>query len=197
MKKQNYWLLLGIAPLVLGFGVVLADRDEHEDEREHEEHSGYFSRWFNSESMQVNSLGSERYLEECGSCHFPFQPGFLPEASWQLIMTGLDDHFGENAELTDEDQEYILNYLKINSADGSDRALSKKIVWSLRSSSVPMRITETSFFKHEHDEISPRMLQNKGEKTSFSNCDSCHTQALKGSFNEHEIKIPGYGRWDD
>ena len=197
MKIKNNWLLILISIFLLfsfGFGVALADRDEHE---EHEEHNSFFSRWFKSESMQVNTEGSQRYQQECGSCHFPFQPGFLPEASWQLIMSELEDHFGENAELTDEDQEYILNYLKINSADAGDKRLSHKVLWSLRSAPVPMRITETPFFRHEHDEISPRMLHNNGDKISFSNCDSCHTQALQGSFNEHEVRIPGYGRWDD
>lgn len=194
MKKHNSWLFILIFILfVLGVGVAMADRDEHE----HEEDEGYFSRWLGSDSMQVNSVGSKQYQEECGSCHFPFQPGFLPDAAWQLVMSDLEDHFGENAELTDEDHAYILNYLIINAADSGNRSLSRKVLWSLRSAPVPMRITETAFFKHEHDEISPKMLRNSGEKIMFSNCDTCHTQALQGSYNEHEIKIPGYGRWDD
>jgi len=32
---------------------------------------------------------------------------------------------------------------------------------------------------------------------SISQCDACHTDAERGTFNEHDINIPGYGRWDD
>jgi mono/diheme cytochrome c family protein len=194
MNVKKSWLYLFlIAPLVVGVGVVLADRDEHESEA----HEGFFFSWFRADSMEVDAVGGKRYQEECGICHFPFQPGFLPEASWQLVMSGLEDHFGENAELTDEDHEFILNYLMMHAAENSDQAMSRKVLWSLRSISDTIRITETPFFKHEHDEISPRLLNYKGEKIAFSNCDTCHTQALQGSYNEHEIKIPGYGRWDD
>jgi hypothetical protein len=130
-------------------------------------------------------------------CYFPYQPGFLPEASWRLLMSGLEDHFGENAELTDEDHEFILNYLRINAAAASDREISRKVLWSIRTAPVPLRITETGFFQHEHDEIPPQVLRNNGENISFSNCDACHGRALQGSYAEDEIDIPGCGRWDD
>jgi mono/diheme cytochrome c family protein len=195
VKLRTSWLfLLLMVPLGVGVGTALADRDEHESK----EHKGFFKRWFKSDSMQVNGEGSERYQEECGSCHFPFQPGFLPEASWRLIMAGLDDHFGEDAELSDVARRVvILNYLTMHSADANEGGVSQKVLWSLRSAPVPMRITETRFFRHEHDEIPERVLENNGEKISFSNCDTCHTGASQGYFNEHEIKIPGFGRWDD
>ena len=38
-------------------------------------------------------------IKECGACHMVFQPSFLPARSWQKMMEGLKDHFGENAEL--------------------------------------------------------------------------------------------------
>jgi mono/diheme cytochrome c family protein len=195
MKLLYYWLFLVLmVMLILGMGAALADRDEYEKEDEDDE---YFLGWFRSDSMQVDTLGVKRYQEECGSCHFPFQPGFLPKASWALLMSGLDDHFGENAELTDEDHESILNYLIMNAADTSDREISRKVLWSIRAAPVPLRITETGFFQHEHDEIPQRVLRNNGENISFSNCDTCHTRALQGFYEEDEIDIPGYGRWDD
>jgi nitrate/TMAO reductase-like tetraheme cytochrome c subunit len=36
--------------------------------------------------------------QECGTCHMAFQPGFLPARSWNRIMDGLADHFGEDAD---------------------------------------------------------------------------------------------------
>lgn len=32
---------------------------------------------------------------------------------------------------------------------------------------------------------------------SFSNCNACHQGAEAGVYNEHRVRIPGVGRWDD
>ena len=32
---------------------------------------------------------------------------------------------------------------------------------------------------------------------SFSRCEICHGDAEEGNFDEHGVRIPGYGRWDD
>jgi hypothetical protein len=36
------------------------------------------------------------YSEECGACHFTYQPELLPSASWKKVVTAHDDHFGES-----------------------------------------------------------------------------------------------------
>ena len=41
------------------------------------------------------------------------------------------------------------------------------------------------------------MVVNNPRVRSFSNCNACHRYAERGSFNEHEIRIPGYGRYED
>ncbi|MES9825529.1 MAG: diheme cytochrome c [Candidatus Thiodiazotropha endolucinida] len=199
MKTKISWLLpaLLIALTLLGNGLVLADRDgSGEDDGDWGEQ--LFRSWFKSANKLNHSQYSQLYQEECGSCHFPYQPVFLPAASWRTMMGKLDDHFGENAELSEEDQATLSSYLISNAADRVNREIPNKVMWSLRSSPVPERITETGFFKHEHNEI-PYSVRNKnnGEKLSFSNCDSCHKKALQGSYHEHEINIPGIGRWDD
>ncbi|MES9975140.1 diheme cytochrome c [Candidatus Thiodiazotropha sp. LNASS1] len=199
MKTKIFWLLLALlfALTLLGNGLVLADRDgSREDDDDWGEQ--LFRGWFKSANKPNHNQYSQLYQEECGSCHFPYQPVFLPAASWRTMMGKLDDHFGENAELSEEDQATLSSYLISNAADRINREIPKKVMWSLRSSPVPERITETGFFKHEHNEI-PYSVRNKnsGEKLSFSNCDSCHKKALQGSYNEHEINIPGIGRWDD
>lgn len=59
-------------------------------------------------------------------------------------------------------------------------------------------ITKTLYFVRKHDEISyQKMVKNNKKVGSFSNCTACHSKAEKGSFNEHEVKIPGYGQWED
>jgi hypothetical protein len=195
MKKRLLWIGLPIAALLLvGIGMVWADRDGYDDDHAEQ---GLISRWFMPDSRPSTGAENKLYQEECGGCHFPFQPVFLPAASWQGIMQGLDDHFGENAELSEEDSQRIIRFLLANSADGVNREISNKVMWSTRFTPNPQRITETGFFRHEHREIPPGMLRQKDREISFVNCDSCHTRALQGSYNEHEILIPGIGRWDD
>ena len=112
-------------------------------------------------------------------------------------MAGLEDHFGDNAELDAETQNSLLDYLVANSADKSDYKRSKRIMGSLRPDEVPLRVTDTLYFKRKHDEIPLRFVADNKDVGSYSNCTACHQQADKGSFNEHEVNIPGVGRWDD
>jgi hypothetical protein len=199
MKRQTKLMWLVMSGLLLGLaGVVLADRDhgrEHayEDEHEHE----YWQRWFGSHRPMISPVASQLYQEECGSCHFAYQPGLLPAASWQGIMGNLDDHFGENAELDEANRLALQDYLLSQSAGRVDQGLPNRISASLGNMSPPLRITKTRFFLHEHDEIPQRMVQGNDQIRSFSNCDACHREAAQGSFREHEIQIPGYGSWDD
>ncbi len=53
-----------------------------------------------------------------------------------------------------------------------------------------LRITETRWFQHEHDdEVSARIWKNPKVK-SAANCAACHVQAESGNFSEHNIRIP-------
>lgn len=191
MKTRIFWILLILpfAMILLGAGIVMADRDGR-DKDDDDWGERFLRGWFKPDTKLNNNQYSRLYQDECGSCHFPFQPVFLPTASWQVMMQHLDDHFGENAELSEQDHANLLTYLTSNAADKINREIPNKVMWSLRYTPSPERITETAFFKHEHDKI-------PGDQLSFSNCDSCHKRALQGSYDEHEIDIPGIGRWDD
>ena len=136
------------------------------------------------------------YQEECGSCHFAYQPGLLPVASWQRIMDGLTDHFGENAELDNEIAGQLRAYLVANAADRVGTGRSPGIARSLQGS-APLRFTETIYFRRQHHELPARMVKGNPEVGSFSRCDACHTGAAQGNYDEHGVRIPGWGRWDD
>lgn len=196
MKKYALQIALLAALAALGTGLVLADRDDRDENEGWSER--FFSQWSKPDRRMNNTQYSQLYQDECGSCHFPFQPVFLPADSWQTMMASLDDHFGENAELSQEDHANLLKYLDSNAADKINREIPNKVMWSLRFTPSPKRITETAFFKHEHDEIPPSVMDRQSDnKLSFSNCDSCHKRAMQGSYDEREIDIPGVGRWDD
>lgn len=159
-----------------------------------DDHEEYSSSKRNSGTVPVkNSL----YGQECSSCHFAYPPNMLPGQSWQKIMSTLNQHFGDNAELSDSDRIAIQDYLLSNSADKSKTKYSKKFMRSYSASAAPLRITELRYFKHEHDEIPNRMVKDNPEVRSFSQCESCHQDAKDGYFRESKINIPGYGQWDD
>lgn len=130
-----------------------------------------------------------RYRAECGSCHTPYPARMLPAPAWQRIMGRLDNHYGDNAELSAETQALLTRYL----VDHAARAGSYR---GPTADKLP-RITEQPWFTHEHDEIPARMVTANPKVGSFSNCAACHTGASQGRFSEHDVRIPGYRRWED
>lgn len=134
------------------------------------------------------------YVEECGSCHMAYPAQLLPTASWQKMMSQLDDHFGENAELDTESRKAISDYLEHASQQqkGSYRKLFRHL-----GDKVPDRITQLPYFKHEHDEIPSRYIKANDKVASLSQCNACHKRAEQGDFDEDNVYIPGVGRWDD
>lgn len=177
MKKiAQSILFLGLG--CIASGVVSADDDER-----------------GRRGPDVPAVTNPLYQTECGSCHFAYQPAFLPGRSWKRLMAGLDDHFGDNAELSASDNQSIVSYLLAASAEQTQTKRSRKFLRSI-GSATPLRITEVNYFRHEHDEIPKRVLRDE-RIGSLSNCLACHRRADKGSYAEREIRIPGVGRWED
>lgn len=152
---------------------------------------------YRQRSIGVASVSSPVYTQECGSCHMAYPPGLLPARSWEKMMSGLEDHFGDNAELEAQVHKTITEYLVGNSADNSSYRRSRKIDRSINGNDAPLRITDTPYFRHEHDEIPARMVKDNQEVRSFSNCNACHSKAAEGWFDEDGVRIPGVGRWED
>ncbi|RLA18394.1 MAG: diacylglycerol kinase [Gammaproteobacteria bacterium] len=173
------------------FGIVTASGFSSEDSREGNEYSGY-----QKIGSQITFKQDNLYNEECGACHLAYPPNLLPVQGWQNLMGGLEDHFGENAELDKETFAHISNYLEQN---GLQRGKPSKMSKMLRNipDVAPARITELPYFIRKHDEIPNRMVIRNPKVGSFSRCDSCHKGAAKGSFNEDMVSIPSFGRWSD
>ncbi|MCP4995904.1 MAG: cytochrome C [Gammaproteobacteria bacterium] len=169
--------------------------DDHDDDDDHDMDS--VRSWFDLAAPGVAPVESKLYMEECGSCHFPYQPGLLPAISWEKIMTGLDDHFGENAEIDGGDLATLQDFLLNNAAGRANYGLPNKFMASQRGRPLPVRITEMRYFVYEHSELPRKVVQDNPEVKSFSNCDSCHTKAKLGDFDDDDVRIPGFGYWDD
>ncbi|MBF0425700.1 MAG: diheme cytochrome c [Magnetococcales bacterium] len=137
------------------------------------------------------------YEKECGSCHFPYQPWWLPERSWEKLMSGLQNHFGESAELTPATQQQLTGWLRNHAAEHSTIGRARGMLRSIKADATPLRITESGYFRRKHHELPRQVWQENPAVRSLARCDACHPRAELGSFNEHEVKIPGVGRWDD
>jgi len=145
----------------------------------------------------VRPVAHEQYAAECGSCHFAYQPGLLPARSWQQIMSNLDNHFGENAELGADVGQALTQYLVANAAEQGGGWLPRRIMSSVPADQTPERITSVPYIIRKHNELPARMVADNPDVGSLSRCAACHTQAEKGVFNEHTVRIPGHGAWDD
>jgi hypothetical protein len=145
---------------------------------------------------EVAPLANETYKEECGSCHFPYQPGLLPTGSWQKLLaaSALEDHFGENAELDEDTRLQLLAILEKGAADKSYYKRSRKIMASLKGD-TPLRITEIPYIRRKHDEIPARLIKPNDKVKSLSYCNACHQQAARGNYDDDTVSIPGYGNW--
>ena len=133
----------------------------------------------------------ELYQANCGDCHFAYPPTLLPQASWQLIMANLSDHFGEDAELDANENALLKGYLLANSMNNLRRfGHSGK-------GDIPLRITELHYFQHEHEEIPEHLISANEEVGSLSNCSACHQSNGGKMFDDDRVSIPGFGRWDD
>ena len=146
---------------------------------------------------EVAPVTNEVYLEECGACHFPYQPGLLPEASWRKLLDAkaLADHFGENAELDDSTRKQILDVLVASSADKSRYKRSKKIMAFLGENEAPLRITKTEYFEEKHEDIGDDYVKNNKKVKSFSYCNKCHQEAKNAIYDDDTVYIPGKGYW--
>ena len=148
-------------------------------------------------TKEVRPGSLPHYAEECGSCHYAYPPGLLPEASWRKLFApeALPDHFGENIEMKESARAELLDYAARNAADHSLAKRSRKIVASLGDSPAPLRITEVTYIRRKHQRIPADQIKGNPKVKSLAMCDSCHTQAAKGDLDDHTVVIPGYGRW--
>jgi hypothetical protein len=144
-------------------------------------------------------VDNKQYKDECGSCHFAYQPGLLPAKSWEKLLNpeALSKHFGENAELDNDTLAIIYQYAVANAADKSYHKRSRKIAQATAKGDAPLRITEVIYIKRKHHEIPEKMIKGNKDVKSLSYCDACHTQAAKGVFDADTVRIPNYPDWDD
>jgi hypothetical protein len=130
-----------------------------------------------------------RFQSECGACHVAYPPALLPARSWEKLMAGLADHFGEDASLDADSAREITAYLVRESGDRGESRKGRKVANSIPASDSPLRITDTQWFRHEHDDIAPAVWRRAAIR-SAANCSACHKGAPEGDYSERRVSIP-------
>ena len=204
--KKGIILLVALSMMANGvFCAALADHGEHrgkrwyqkifdwdddDDNDEDDHHIDNRRGSKHSSKRYLNPVSNPTYKEECGACHLAYQPELLPSGSWEKIVAGLSDHFGEEIALDQESKKIIAEYLKANSAEYSSAKRAVKIMRSLRGQS-PMRITDVPYIRHKHeDDDIPADAFTRKSVGSMSNCIACHTTAENGIYDDDHVVIP-------
>ena len=131
---------------------------------------------------------NELYKNTCGTCHFAYQPGLLPERSWKKMMDFPGTHPGGALSLDASTKQKIRKYLVQNSAENSPSKASAKMLASIDSGRTPLRISELPYIKQKHHEILSDVFKRKSV-SSRGNCIACHRKAARGVY-DYDVVIP-------
>lgn len=170
------WMLLGLP--------AVAAADE-----------GFFQAVF-GRHKGVEPVQDATYEEECGACHFAYQPGLLPRRSWDRLMApdALSDHFGDDAGLDEPTRKAIASFLDAHAADDSWYKRSIKVRRSIAKGDTPARITEVPYIRRKHADLGAERVKDNPKVKSLANCEACHRKAAEGNYDDDTVSIPGFGR---
>ncbi len=129
---------------------------------------------------------NEAFVNECASCHTLYPPNLMPKKSWELIMSDLENHFGDDASLDVETNKNILAFLVQNSAETSTTEASFKFLQSIKNQDI-IALSKTTFWEKTHKNIPKEVFENK-EIKSKANCKACHSDIEKGLIEDENIK---------
>jgi hypothetical protein len=157
--------------------------DDDDDDDDH--HHGHKSKY-------LTPVNNKTFKQECGACHFAYQPGLLPSESWKKILSNLPAHFGEKVSLGQASKNIISEYLRSNVAERSSAKRARKILKSL-GGQTPLRITETPYIQEKHHELDLNIFSRQSISSRanwrWRHTDSrCHSWQAEGS-NPHSLDI--------
>ena len=132
--------------------------------------------------LDVGPNTSAVYEKECGSCHFAYQPGWLPQRSWRALMGSLDRHFGDNAQLPPAAHAEVSAYLESHAADRASNARSREIMQAIRANEAPVSITKVLYVGGIHGGFLDPAFKGQPEVKTLAQCPACHHKAHRGWF---------------
>ncbi len=127
------------------------------------------------------------YAKECGACHFAYHPSMGTATLWDGILSHLDQHFGEDASLSEPIRAQLAAYLKENSSEHWDTRVAH--VLATANPKEPLRFTATRFWTRMHREIPDKVFASKAVGFKGA-CNACHSDAKTGLFAPQNLEIP-------
>ncbi len=158
--------------------------DEHHKDKKSESHEKHGDKARSVASSTMSSV----YTNACGGCHWAYIPELLPSKSWEIILSTLNSHFGNDVVLTDQQRGELSTYLIANAADKSSSKIGKKITQCLAGAS-PIRISEVPCIVRKHRKIDQATFARKSVN-GLSNCIACHPSAANSRFDDDSVTIP-------
>jgi hypothetical protein len=125
-----------------------------------------------------------QWQHECGSCHLDFHPSLLPARSWEAMLAQ-QDHFGEDLALDAKSVASLSSYAGAHSAEHAETPAAWKIASRTPAGSTPLRITETTYWKGRHADVTDADWQ----RVKKIECGGCHLDAELGTFEPGAIHI--------
>lgn len=177
--RAGSWSAKAIFGLVMVFGLIILPATQQ---------SAVISKMVPPPDLTITAAGA-LWKEECAACHQAFHPALLPSRSWEKMMLGLEDHFGDDASLDEADAQMITEFLAKNSADFSTYEPAYKIRNSLAPTAAPIAITATPYWVRKHEDIKDAVY-HRSSIGRPSNCLACHSDAESGQYEDHLITIP-------
>ncbi len=127
------------------------------------------------------------FSQECGACHTLYPPFLLPSSSWKKIMANLENHFGDDASLEEDEKKAIESFLMRYSAEHSTKEAAVYILKSIKPDTIA--ITKTPFWQKKHATIDKEIFNSK-KVPSKANCKACHSDIEKGLIEDRNIRLP-------
>jgi len=132
---------------------------------------------------------SDEWNEACGDCHMPYHPSLLPATLWITMFEQQQNHFDEDLDFSNEYAQLLEEFAIQNSADKEQTEAARFIASTTPENFASLRITDTPYWKAEHNGI-PASVWKTRRVNGFSECEACHRDALKGTFQDGAMDFP-------
>ncbi|MCK5525201.1 MAG: cytochrome b/b6 domain-containing protein [Thiomargarita sp.] len=154
----------------------------------------YFKGYFQQEQPYLPFVGPDlpdnaSWREACGECHLAYHPTLLPARSWQRMLTEQHDHFEEDLDLDEETVTKLHHFAIKNAAESMLTEAAWKINHSTPLEQSPLRITKTSYWIEQHQNIDNNIWQHP-DVNFQGNCGACHLDAERGTFEDAAMHLP-------
>lgn len=129
------------------------------------------------------------WRDACGECHLAFHPALLPARSWARTMAEQGDHFDEDLGLDAETADRIRAFLVSNAAEASATEWAWEIARAVPAGEAPLRVTGLPWWEAKHEAV-PEDVWDRPEVGGDLQCEACHLDAERGSFEDGAMRIP-------